>query len=182
MQRQQPNIRVEISDGAIAENARSQQQPDSPSLTRIPRRSSLRNKIGFGYALALGIAIAGTSTGLVVGNYHYQQARKQGMHIDEETRRLSEVHQSLTHAKVHALQIIATNLTPAQLQQQYQEVVEHQQQLKSVWAEIRAEADTEVLPELKGFLNEYGGTIEAYAQRFGEILAEIKSPVEETEV
>lgn len=147
---------------------------------------NLRNKICFGYTLAFGIAFLGVSTGLIIGNYHYQQAQQQGIKIDEETRRLSELYKYLTIIKAHVLYITTatnlTNLTPAQLWKEVQEIVKHQQQLKNVWAEIRREADIKILPELKDFLNKYGYTIEVYNQKLGKINEIIiKLPTEEEE-
>ncbi|MEH2058798.1 MAG: hypothetical protein V7K97_22120 [Nostoc sp.] len=38
---------------------------------------SIRQKIFCGYGLALGIAVLGTTAGLVIGDGYYQQARQQ---------------------------------------------------------------------------------------------------------
>lgn len=183
----QDSTRAEIDNtlngGAFREKTEEESQQQALSSLLRNTGLSLRDKICFGYALAFGIAILGISTGLVTGNYHYQQAQLQGIKIDKETRRLSELHECLTHAKVHVLQIVTTtNLTPTQLQQQFQEIVKHQQRLKNVWVEMQREADIKILPELKDFLNEYGETIEVYNQKLGKITEIIKFPIEETKV
>lgn len=183
----QDSTRAEIDNtlngGAFREKTEEESQQQALSSLLRNTGLSLRDKICFGYALAFGIAILGISTGLVTGNYHYQQAQLQGIKIDKETRRLSNLHECLTHAKVHVLQIVTTtNLTPTQLQQQFQEIVKHQQRLKNVWVEMQREADIKILPELKDFLNEYGETIEVYNQKLGKITEIIKFPIEETKV
>ncbi|MCS6791360.1 MAG: ATP-binding protein [Oscillatoriaceae bacterium SKW80] len=184
MECQNSNTRAEgdLNGSAFREEKNERAQKHLSSLLKITKCLSLRYKICFGYALAFSIAILGTSTGLTIGNYYYQRAQQQGIKIDEETRRLSELYECLNHAKLNILQIITTTkLTPAQLQQQFQGVVKNQQRLKNVWAEMQAEADIKILPELRDFFNEYGETIEIYKQRLGEI-AEIKLPLEETKV
>lgn len=188
MKYQDSKTRAEIIDNTLNGGAfreKTEEESQQQALSSLLRNTglSLRDKICFGYALAFGIAILGISTGLVTGNYHYQQAQLQGIKIDKETRRLSDLHECLTHAKVHVLQIVTTtNLTPTQLQQQFQEIVKHQQRLKNVWVEMQREADIKILPELKDFLNEYGETIEVYNQKLGKITEIIKFPIEETKV
>ena len=58
-------------------------------------RLSLKNKIVGGYALALGIAVGGTTTGLTVGNYYQQQASASRDSANQQGRILSDLQVAL---------------------------------------------------------------------------------------
>ena len=67
---------------------------------------SIRNKIIYGYALAIGIAVAGTGAGLCVGQYHQQQAAQTLYIYDDEEYLLSQLQINLLDVRTHQQQLI----------------------------------------------------------------------------
>lgn len=62
---------------------------------------SIAKKIGYGYALSIGIAIAGTSTGLVIGNYCQKQAQTRFEFADRKQHLLSDLDRSVLEIRSH---------------------------------------------------------------------------------
>ena len=58
-------------------------------INRISRRWSIHQKIGSGYFLAVSIAVLGTATGLIVGEYYDDRARE-SLEITQERLELME--------------------------------------------------------------------------------------------
>ena len=67
---------------------------------------SIRQKIFCGYGLALGIAVLGTTAGLVIGDRYFQQARQQMILADEEGSLLSSLQGELLEIQIHQQEIV----------------------------------------------------------------------------
>lgn len=63
---------------------------------------SIRRKIGAGYALAVGIAILGTTAGLAIGEHHQQQAIAQLNRIRQQEYLLTGLQMATLQARSHA--------------------------------------------------------------------------------
>lgn len=64
--------------------------------------ASIRRKIGAGYALAVGIAILGTTAGLAIGEHHQQQAIAQLNRIRQQEYLLTGLQMATLQARSHA--------------------------------------------------------------------------------
>jgi two-component system, NtrC family, sensor kinase len=62
---------------------------------------SIAQKIGYGYALSIGIALAGTATGLAIGNYYQKQAQDRFELADRKQHLLSELDRSVLEIRSH---------------------------------------------------------------------------------
>lgn len=62
---------------------------------------SIAKKIGYGYALSIGIAIAGTATGLVIGNYYQKQAQSRYELADQKQHLLSKLDRAVLEVRSH---------------------------------------------------------------------------------
>jgi two-component system, NtrC family, sensor kinase len=62
---------------------------------------SIAKKIGYGYALSIGIALAGTATGLAIGNYYQQQAQDRFELADRKQHLLSELDRTILEVRSH---------------------------------------------------------------------------------
>src|SRR6476620_592848 len=73
-------------------------QPLKPNYFAHIARSlgnlSIRDKISSGYALALCVAIAGTTVGMLAGNHYYRRTNNQ-VHIDRESQLLNKLQVAL---------------------------------------------------------------------------------------
>jgi len=61
----------------------------------------IAKKIGYGYALSIGIAVAGTTTGLVLGNYYQKQAQNRVEVADRKQEILREIDRSVLQVRSH---------------------------------------------------------------------------------
>ena len=79
-------------------------------------RLSIRQKIFYGYGLALGVAVLGTTAGLVIGDRYFQQARQQIILVDEEGSLLSSLQGELLEIQIHQQEIVPSLQQPQALQ------------------------------------------------------------------
>ncbi|HEY9838329.1 MAG TPA: HAMP domain-containing protein, partial [Vampirovibrionales bacterium] len=63
------------------------------------RRLSIKQKIGYGYALTISIALLGTGLGLVVGDRYHDKAKQQLVHAYEQQRVLTHLQYEVVTAR-----------------------------------------------------------------------------------
>ncbi|XHX77155.1 MAG: ATP-binding protein [Stenomitos frigidus ULC029] len=72
-----------------------------PSLKRLSQHWSIAHKISAGYALSIGIAVLGTTIGLVTGNYYQGKAQEQQALTDQQQHLLSELENTVNLIRIH---------------------------------------------------------------------------------
>lgn len=75
-------------------------------INRLTRRWSIHQKIGYGYFLAVGIAVMGTTVGLIVGEYYDEGAREALEITHERLDRIGHLEKAFTTVKWHQQQLI----------------------------------------------------------------------------
>ncbi|MBE9128335.1 MULTISPECIES: sensor histidine kinase [unclassified Coleofasciculus] len=80
-------------------------------LNRITHRWNLHAKIGFGYFLAVGIAVLGTASGLIVGEYYDDRAREVLELTQEKLARISDIEKSFLAVHLHQQRLIYASET-----------------------------------------------------------------------
>jgi two-component system, NtrC family, sensor kinase len=137
-----------------------------PPLIRPPRwlavqlnALSIRRKIGLGYALALGIALGGTLTGLAIGNTYYRQ-------IDRHRQVVQHERQLLTTLRITLLEF--------NLVQEYGNVLQSEAAFKAAKLRGLKRVDRSVdliiaakFAALTSSITALGPTLEKYDQTFG---------------
>ncbi|MEO1144963.1 MAG: ATP-binding protein [Cyanobacteria bacterium J06638_22] len=139
---------------------------------RALSRLNIANKIILGYGISLGIALLGTSTGLLVGNYYQSQARHSQQVAQEQSQLLSR------------LQVIMLQLRPEKeffpaiwdssrfriaRAASFQRLTEAENLLN----EIRASVEPETMSSLQGFLTGFEAEVDIYRGELETILANI---------
>lgn len=71
------------------------------------RRLSIKQKIGYGYALTISIALLGTGLGLVVGDRYHDQAKQQLVHAYEQQRILTHLQYEVVTARSHQQSLVS---------------------------------------------------------------------------
>ncbi len=71
------------------------------------RRLSIKQKIGYGYALTISIALLGTGLGLVVGDRYHDKAKQQLVHAYEQQRILTHLQYEVVTARSHQQGLIS---------------------------------------------------------------------------
>ena len=153
------------------------------------RRLSVGQKIGFGYAIAIGVGVLGTLTGTLIGDYYQHQAIKAERIVDEEVELFNELKSAILQARTHQQQFIPLLEKPKGLQKEYTHFLKHGSNVKESWDELES-FSKEIfaqLPEhsetISKLLKTYEGVPKAYFQEVDKVIKKIdalnlKSPEE----
>ncbi|MEP0868187.1 HAMP domain-containing histidine kinase [Trichocoleus desertorum AS-A10] len=136
----------------------------APPLNRLNRFFSVSAKINCGYALALSIAVIGTTVGLVQGHRAYEQARHQMDVADDEGGMLSSLQGGLLEIQTHQRELALQIAQPQAFQQTNQDLLGHVSGVQELLAELREFAQINNDVKLSAFLQQYGNTVEAYTR------------------
>jgi two-component system NtrC family sensor kinase len=155
--------------------------PSSPDLSHVGRaairsinpRFSIRNKICWGYGISLGIAVFGTTIGLVVGNLYHQQARNQLINAQRKGATLSRLQITMSNFRPER-EFIPVLRNPTRFEAARTEFLQRVEKVQLLVAEIQsfsAESSTIVHPFLQAFRIE----VEDYAQSLEAIVSQVDS-------
>ncbi|MCL1473746.1 sensor histidine kinase [Argonema antarcticum] len=89
-----------------SEKQRNTSKFNSSWIKRIIPRLSVAKKIGYGYSLAIGIAILGTTVGLVIGDYYRKQAYEQLIIADQQQDLLGELKEAVGEVRSHPQRLV----------------------------------------------------------------------------
>ena len=138
------------------------------------RLSSLKvgQKIGLGYALALGIAVSGTITGFGVGHRYQQQAGALKEHSRNEVELLHRIQSRVLQARTHQQQLIPLAAYPEKFQDEYAHLQKHKTEIQDLWAELKAfvtnssslKSDEAHQETMLAFLKTYDQVPQSYSQ------------------
>ena len=152
-------------------------------LKRVTCRLSIGSKISCGYALALSIAVVGTTAGIIIGDHYQQQAKEQEKDAQEEIRLLNQLQTRLLQTRTHEHELIYSLEQPERLQNEVSHLIKHAAELKRLWSEFKSsEGNTknskvEELPQeiemARGILQNHQGLVEAYLHQIEEFLKQI---------
>lgn len=126
---------------------------------------SIRQKIICGYALSLGIAVLGTSIGLVSGNRCLQNAKEKIELADEEIYLLSDLQGVLLEIHSHQHKIISLVEQPQKLQAEDIELLSHQAEAEAVITQLNDFSRNHAQSNLQAMLNQHRYTITRYFEK-----------------
>lgn len=108
--------------------------------------SSLKvgQKIGLGYALALGIATSGTVAGFEIGKHYHEQAETRENHARDEVELLHRLQSRVLQTRTHQQQLIPLAQYPEKFQAEYTHLLEHEAITQEIWIELKAFESDEV--------------------------------------
>jgi PAS domain S-box-containing protein len=158
-------------------------------LMRLKRWLSslgIRKKITYGYALAIGIAVFGTSTGLLVGEYYRQKAVEKLQQSNEEERLLSRLKIVALDSQSHTYKLINILDKNKQFERknfaiEYYDLLQHLEITNRLYNQLKFSVAREemfrYLPKdadnLHNFLQIYDGTVEEYTKELEKILSQM---------
>ncbi len=161
------------------------QSPSKNWIGWVSQRLSIRQKIAFGYALALGIAVLGTTVGLAIANYYEQQAEAQKERAMEEIRSLDRLQTSSLQTLTHQQQFIFLIGKSKPWQSEYAHYLEHSAEFKLLWSNYKSSYNNLKQPKdadlnddfasIKNFMQTYEGLPEAYIKQSDKNLNKIAS-------
>ncbi|MBW4417769.1 MAG: HAMP domain-containing protein [Myxacorys californica WJT36-NPBG1] len=148
------------------------------------RLSSLRvgQKIGLGYALALGIVVSGTIVSFGVGRHYQQQAEELEEHARNEVELLQRLQVRVLQTRTHQQQLIPLAQYPEKFQDEYAHLLEHKTEIQETWTELKAFAaknqtlhDQVHQEEIPAFLQTYDRIPQRYSQELERRVQQIRN-------
>ncbi|MDY7019754.1 MAG: ATP-binding protein [Cyanobacteriota bacterium] len=88
-------------------------------------RLSIRRKISYGYCLAIGVGITGTTLGLLVGDYHQEKALSELRISDKQKSTIVEIESALTNIEAYPQQLIKLLGDPISLDYERNKFIEN---------------------------------------------------------
>ncbi|MBW4575373.1 MAG: PAS domain-containing protein [Aphanothece sp. CMT-3BRIN-NPC111] len=152
--------------------------PGCDWVKRLLDSLSIRQKISFGYALAIGIAIVGATTGQVVGKHYETQAKQQYDFALEEEHLLSELKIAVLEARSHQQQFIPLMKHPELYKQEHAHFLKHIDEVNKVFSQVKSyitkasKIDSDNA-NLEKWLRTYNHTVEGYSQQIEAVMRRI---------
>jgi len=134
------------------------------------RNLSISQKIGYGYALAIGLSILGTTGGLILGNYYQDQAQQQERVADQQHHLLSNLENATLAVRSHPQELLTVSVNPSQIDAQKNQYLADVDRMKRLLSELDIfiqdyPDDLNInTAELHHLLQEYEANIDAYNQ------------------
>ncbi|HEY9602432.1 MAG TPA: ATP-binding protein [Allocoleopsis sp.] len=150
-----------------------------PKLGLTLLDGSIRRKIGAGYALAVGIAILGTTAGLAIGEHHQQEAIAQLNRIRQQEYLLTGLQMATLQARSHASRfavVLGDSVWLRYENEGFHNSIAQTKQLLDQTKHFLAEphnrtlTNTDQLPEL---IETYSLTIDAYEKLTASLFEQI---------
>ncbi|MEM9542055.1 MAG: ATP-binding protein [Cyanobacteria bacterium P01_E01_bin.42] len=91
----------------------------------VGKNLSIAKKIGYGYAIAIGIAVLGTTIGVSAGGYYHQQFVKQRNLVQEQQDLLQELENSILNIQFHPNRLFAVVDNPISFEYEVGEFLSH---------------------------------------------------------
>ncbi|MEH1858675.1 MAG: ATP-binding protein [Nostoc sp.] len=159
-------------------------------FSKITNGLSIGNKIKFGYSLALGVGIVGTTIGLILGDRYQQQALQQQQNAFKEINLLYRLQTSILQTRTYQQQLIPLVANLKLYKEEYAHITNtHAPEIKQVWLELQTyikttdytnEKHRENIPLL---LKTYEGVTQTYIQQLEELSQQLDlSPLTEIKI
>ena len=140
------------------------------AINRFISGLSIAKKITYGYSLAIGIAVLGTTGGMICGDYYQKQAFKALTFADEQQHLLRDLEYSVQAVQSHPKRLISVLGDSIWLEYETAKFLKDVDVVKSIIAEIAffSEENSRELAvnstELKELLNGYTTATDSYSQ------------------
>ncbi|MBN3992568.1 MAG: HAMP domain-containing protein [Nostoc sp. NMS2] len=136
-------------------------------------RLSIRQKIFYGYGLALGVAVLGTTTGLIIGDRYFQQARQQMSLADEKGSLLSNLQGELLKIQVHQQEIVPFLQQPQTLQRGISDFKSDMAEAETLLSQAQEFSQTNSQGDLQTLLTKHNSTIAKYFEQLRALIQQI---------
>jgi len=159
-------------------------------LKTVFSRLGIRQKIVYGYALAIGIAVMGATTGKILENYYQEQAKKQLTNSLELTSLLNTLQSSVLQAHTQTPKLFSLLKEPIRLELEYSRFLEYIAAVNRLLYQTKSIIDIKIASsdqtsfqtlesnkDLKRSLQAYINSIQDYSQRLEAIFQEAKPTI-----
>lgn len=176
---------------SILSNSLSQKQSNSFRPLRMGfhqclNRLNVSQKIGFGYAVAIGIAMCGTTLGIFISDRYRSQADRRKDRAYTHMEMIQKLQSAILQAETHQQHFIHLLNQREELKHEYSYFLQHAATVSRSWSQIQFFVSRSNRANLKHYdmtygdgiprlLKTYQGIPEAYFQRIRKILQQIDS-------
>ncbi|MTJ15567.1 MULTISPECIES: sensor histidine kinase [unclassified Dolichospermum] len=143
------------------------------SLKKLFPPLRIRQKIVLGYTLSLGIAVLGTSGGLLVGNSYFQRARNKTILINQEDILLNNLQRGILGSLIHQQKIIATLDQPDKLPKEIAELNTEIDELEIQFTKFQNFTQIQKNGNLSDWSQKYQQNINSYIQLLKELVEKL---------
>jgi signal transduction histidine kinase len=166
----------------ICKVANSLPQPIRGTVNRLSYWQAglpLRQKISWGYGVAVTIALSGTTLGYMIGDYFQYQVVQRELAVQQRRQRLNDLQISLLQTRTHMSEIMTLLDDGKGWREEYAEFLPHYQALQQDWRSLKqltaADATNGRSAPLAAPMGEltatYTTAITAYFQQVDQLLA-----------
>jgi signal transduction histidine kinase len=162
------------NNGEVTEGDRNIKNPlkKTPftAINRFISRLSIAKKINYGYSLAIGVAVLGTTAGMIYGDYYQKQAFQALSFADEQQHLLRDLEYSVQAVQSHPKRLISVLGDSIWFEYETAKFLKDVDVVKKIIAELALfseEHSTELAvnsAELKELLNGYTTATDSYSQ------------------
>ncbi|MBD2611580.1 MAG: ATP-binding protein [Nostoc sp. ZfuVER08] len=142
-------------------------------VKQVFHQRSIRQKIFFGYGLALGIAVLGTIAGLVIGDRYLQQARQKMLLADEEKNLLSSFQGELLEIQIHQQEIVPFLQQPQALQRGISHFKRDLAEAETLLSQMEEFSQSHVQEDLQSLLLKHDDSITVYFEELRSLIRQI---------
>jgi len=141
---------------------------------------SIAQKIGYGYSLAIGIAVLGTTAGLMVGDYYQRQAQEQLRLVQKQYSLLKELENGILLVQFHPQQLAAVVGNQIWLQYETSKFIANIKQLKAIIHSFNKSPEDRAIPSkvdvnyVEHVLLDYVKILDSYTQLMRRIWHELE--------
>ena len=143
-------------------------------------RLSISQKIAYGYGIALGIAVLGTTVGLFIGNDYQNYAKNLREDALEESEFLIDLQRYLLEVQIHHQYFAVLLQQPDLFQEEYSRFQKHARLAQKNWLALKESYQNPDVDELEeevelfnNLIKNYDSIIQVYTQRIEALLQEI---------
>ncbi len=156
------------------------QNPPQKGLKSLFSRLGIRQKIGCGYALVIGIAILGAVAGRGVESYHKQQVREKLAIDREKAEILTNLNNTVQEVRIHQQELVSLTAKPQNFDRERSEFLTRVAQMSGILEQLQTQPPTnnpEIAKDyelLQQFAEVNVKTVESYFEQVQKLLANTK--------
>jgi two-component system NtrC family sensor kinase len=150
-------------------------------LAKVTYNLSIGQKISYGYALSLSIAIVGTVTGLIIGDFYQTPAQQEKGNAQYEISLLYRLQATVLQARTSQQQFIHLVNQPELLKKEYSNFSSYAIEIKKVWSDLESYINTKNYQQenhaegIPSFLKTYSTIPNVYIQQVNTLVQKILS-------
>jgi len=156
------------------------QNPPQTGLENLFSRLGIRQKIGCGYALVVGIAILGAATGRGVESYYKQQAREKLAIDRDKAEILTNLNNTAQEVRIHQLLLLNLMAQPQIFDRERSDFLTRVAQMSGQLEQLQSQPPTtnpdvaKDYQQIQQFAKANSKTVEAYFQQVQKLLGNAK--------